>query len=137
MAIQTKTAIEIIAAVVGILVGAIAIYQFVYVPRSGVVKAARLADIASIIEHATGNKAVRLPQNYNLPLRMLYPEEVLRTSGINIEESERRGVTVIDEAGSALDLLELNVTLENKFGSGVSLTWDSSVDSIYADLFDE
>lgn len=66
VAIQTKTAIEVIGGVIGILVGAIAIYKFVYVPHSGVVNAARLADIASIIEDATGNKAVRLVGGENL-----------------------------------------------------------------------
>ena len=140
MAIQTKRAIEIIGGVVGILVGAIVIYQFVISDSdsdNGIVKAARLQDIATIIEDATGNKAVRLPQNYNLPLRMLYPEEVLRRSGINIEESERRGVTIIDEPGSELHLLNLNIGLEDKFSRRVLVTWDSSVQSIYADLFDE
>ena len=139
---KTKTLIEILGGIIGIVVGAIVIYQFVRsepgsVPKPTVVRAARLQDIANVIEDVTGNQAVQLTINYDTPLRKLFSAHDTDNLGVNQERSEARGVPVIDEPGSALLILELEVRLEEKFGKSLSITLDSSVSSIYNELFQD
>ena len=141
---KTKRLIEILGGIIGIIVGAIVIYQFVLSEPGSVttakpdaVREARLQDIANVIEDLTGNQAVQLTSNYDTPLRMLFSASDTANLGVNVERSEAEDVTIIDEPGLAVSNLELEARLEKKFGKSLVITPDSSVSSIYNELFQD
>ena len=95
---------------------------------------ARLEQIAGLVASILELDAIRAPSNYGKPLRALLNGKIRNETGITEKSDD---AVIIGKVGWQLMMFELQAGFEQAFGVELEFSLDSSVRSIYSEIFDD